>query len=134
MMHEDDYQRLVARRQSIAAHIWGEKTHEVEGDFPFLTELEDRYPKDVKALRRVWANERIVAERIEHKQLTNPDYENSRAYNRLLCKRQKLNHQGNLLLNELVFLAAIDDGHSESLSDGFSPAIFGQSEENGGDR
>jgi hypothetical protein len=113
-MNEDDYQRLVARRQRIAAHSWGQKTHEVESDFPFLIELEDRFPKEVKHLRRVWANERIVTERIEHKRLTNPDHEDSRAYNRLLRKRDKLNRQGKLLLNELVLLAAIDDGKATS--------------------
>jgi|ERR1700733_10645061 len=113
MLNEDDYQRLVARRQRIAAHIWGEKTHEVESEFPFLTELEDRYPREVKAVRRVCANERIVAERIEHKRLTNPDHDKSAAYNRLLRKRDKLNRQGRLRLNQLVLLAAIHGRNSE---------------------
>src|ERR1700722_5176338 len=102
MLTEDDYQRLVVRRQRIAARTWGEKTHEVESDFPFLTELEDRFPKEVKALRRVWANELIVAEPIEHKRLTNPDHENSAAYNRLLRKRGKLNRQRKRVWNSLV--------------------------------
>lgn len=137
MLNEDDYQRLVAQRQRIAARIWGEATHEVEGDFPFLTELQDRYPREVKALRRVWANERIVTERIEHKRLTNPDHENSSAYNRLLRKRDKLKRQGKLLLNELVFLAALHGGQLEPSDGGCGLTMVGPeitNEETGGDR
>ncbi len=91
----------------IAAEIWAVKTHEVEKDFPFLPELEEQFPKAVKALRRVWANERIVAERLEHKRRTNPNHQDGRAHNRLLRRQEKLNGKGKVLLNQLVFLAAI---------------------------
>jgi hypothetical protein len=107
-MNNNDYQRLADRRQHIAVQIWGEKTHEVESDFPFLSELEERFPKEVTALRRVWAHERILAERLEHKQRTNPDCQNGHAYNRMVRRREKLNRQGKVLLNQLVFLAALD--------------------------
>jgi hypothetical protein len=93
--------------EQTAAEIWSVKTHEVEKDFPFLPELEERFPKEVKALRRAWANERIVVERLEHKRRTNPNHQDGRAYNRLLRRQEKLDGQGNVLLNQLMFLAAI---------------------------
>ena len=117
-MEEEKYEDKRIRKQTIAARVWSEKNLEIVDDFPFLTDLKERFPKQVKALLRLWANERILAERLEHKRQANPDYRNGSIYNRTYRRWEKIRSKSDRLLNELVLLAAHDTQPTETIMEG----------------